>query len=114
MHDWHPALQQQVRTLVRQFLAGGEAWIGIAGIAFLGAGGPQRTGTLTIGNLRPGRTLWLLATGTGLAPFLSVIKDPETYDRFERVVLTHTCRRAQDLAYARYIAHDLLACLRTG
>ncbi|WP_337875718.1 hypothetical protein [Elioraea sp.] len=49
MHDWPPALQQQVRTLVRQFLAGGEAWIGIAGIEFLGVGGPQRTGTMRAG-----------------------------------------------------------------
>ncbi|WP_437783371.1 ferredoxin--NADP reductase [Sorangium sp. So ce1097] len=71
--------------------------------------GKRATGTLTIGNLRPGRTLWLLATGTGLAPFLSVIKDPETYERFERVIITHTCRRVQDLAYARYMEHDLPA-----
>ena len=69
--------------------------------------GKRTTGTLTIGNLRPGRTLWLLATGTGLAPFLSIIKDPETYERFERVVLTHTCRRVEDLAYAKLIEHEL-------
>ena len=69
--------------------------------------GTRPTGTLTIGNLRPGRTLWLLATGTGLAPFLSVIKDPETYERFERVVLTHTCRRVDDLAYRSFIQHEL-------
>lgn len=69
--------------------------------------GKRATGTLTIGNLRPGRTLWLLATGTGLAPFLSVVKDPETYERFERVVLTHTCRRTEDLAYARFLEHEL-------
>jgi ferredoxin--NADP+ reductase len=69
--------------------------------------GKRATGTLTIGNLKPGRTLWLLATGTGLAPFLSVIKDPETYERFERVVLTHTCRRVDDLAYAQFIEREL-------
>lgn len=69
--------------------------------------GTRPTGTLVIGNLRPGRTLWLLATGTGLAPFLSVIKDPDTYERFERVVLTHTCRRVDDLAYARFIESEL-------
>ncbi|MBX3232594.1 MAG: ferredoxin--NADP reductase [Labilithrix sp.] len=69
--------------------------------------GKRPTGTLTIGNLRPGARLWLLATGTGLAPFLSVIKDPETYERFERVILTHTCRQVEDLAYARFIEHEL-------
>ncbi|MBX3260671.1 MAG: ferredoxin--NADP reductase [Labilithrix sp.] len=71
--------------------------------------GARPTGTLVIGNLRPGRTLWLLATGTGLAPFLSIIKDPETYERFERVVLTHTCRQVDELAYASFIQHELPA-----
>lgn len=71
--------------------------------------GRRPTGTLTIGNLRPGKTLWLLATGTGLAPFLSIIKDPETYERFERVIVSHTCRHVDDLAYARFIEHELPA-----
>ena len=52
----------------------------------------KATGTLVIDNLLAGRNLYLLATGTGLAPFLSVIKDPETYERFDRVVLVHGCR----------------------
>ncbi len=69
--------------------------------------GKRATGTLTIGNLLPGRQLWLIATGTGLAPFLSIIKDPETYERFERVIVTHTCRHTDDLAYARFIEHEL-------
>ena len=69
--------------------------------------GKRCTGTLVVGNLRPGRTLFMLATGTGLAPFLSIIKDPETYERFERVVLTHTCRRVDDLAYAQFIESEL-------
>lgn len=69
--------------------------------------GKRATGTLTIGNLRPAKHLWLLATGTGLAPFLSIIKDPETYERFDRVILTHTCRNAEDLAYAKFIEHEL-------
>ena len=69
--------------------------------------GKRPTGTLTIGNVRQGQTLWLLATGTGLAPFLSIIKDPETYERFDRVVLAHTCRNVDDLAYARFIEHEL-------
>lgn len=71
--------------------------------------GKRPTGTLTIGNLRPAKRLWLLATGTGLAPFLSIIKDPETYERFEQVILSHTCRLVEDLAYARFIQHELPA-----
>ncbi len=65
------------------------------------------TGTLLLSDLLPGRTLYLLATGTGLAPFLSTIKDPETYERFERVVITHGVRHASDLAYADYIRNEL-------
>lgn len=57
------------------------------------------TGSLLIHDLEPGRNLYLLATGTGLAPFLSIIKDPETYERFEHVVVAHGVRRAADLAY---------------
>ena len=53
----------------------------------------KATGTLVIDNLEDGRNLYLIGTGTGLAPFLSVIKDPETYERFEKVVLLHGCRR---------------------
>ena len=50
------------------------------------------TGTLVLHDLNPGKHLYLLATGTGLAPFLSVIQDPETYDRFEKVILVHGVR----------------------
>ena len=65
------------------------------------------TGTLLISDLLPGRTLYLLATGTGLAPFLAIIKDPETYERFERIVVTHGVRNIEDLAYADYIRREL-------
>ncbi len=65
------------------------------------------TGTLLISDLLPGRTLYLLATGTGLAPFLAIVKDPETYERFETVVLTHGVRNIADLAYADYIRNEL-------
>ncbi|MCB1555335.1 MAG: ferredoxin--NADP reductase [Xanthomonadales bacterium] len=65
------------------------------------------TGTLLISDLWPGRNLYLLATGTGLAPFLSIIKDPETYERFENVVLTHGVRGVDDLAYRDYIVNEL-------
>lgn len=65
------------------------------------------TGTLLVSDLLPGRSLYLLATGTGLAPFLAIIKDPETYERFEHVVLTHGVRNIADLAYADYIRNEL-------
>ena len=68
--------------------------------------GKKPTGTLLISDLHPGRNLYLLGTGTGLAPWLSVIKDPETYERFDRVVLTHGVRRIQDLAYREYFIHQ--------
>lgn len=67
----------------------------------------KTTGTLTLDNLLPGRRLYLLSTGTGLAPFLSIIKDPAVYERFEQVVLTHTCRRRADLVYDRFILEQL-------
>lgn len=69
--------------------------------------GNKPTGTLTIGNLLPGKTLWLLATGTGLAAFMGTIRDPETYERFERVILVHTCRETKDLAYRDYLTKEL-------
>lgn len=71
--------------------------------------GRKPTGTLVIDYLVPGRTLFLLSTGTGLAPFMSIIKDPATYERFERVVLTHTCRHGSELAYRDWITKDLPA-----
>ncbi len=71
--------------------------------------GRKATGTLVMDNLLPGKTLYLLGTGTGLAPFLSVIRDPETYERFEKVVLVHGCRHVADLAYEDLITNELPA-----
>jgi len=65
------------------------------------------TGTLVLRDLRPGKNLYLLATGTGLAPFLSLIQDPETYERFEKVVLIHGVRWIKDLAYSEFIGEEL-------
>jgi ferredoxin--NADP+ reductase len=67
----------------------------------------KSTGTLTLPDLRPGRHLYLLGSGTGLAPFLSVIQDPETYDRFERVIIAHGVRQVSDLAYRRFLTDEL-------
>lgn len=69
--------------------------------------GRKPTGTLLLDNLRPGRTLYMLATGTGLAPFMSLIRDPDVYERFEHVILTHTVRQVDELAYGDYIRHEL-------
>jgi ferredoxin--NADP+ reductase len=69
--------------------------------------GRKPTGTLLISDLHPGRNLYLLGTGTGFAPWLAVIKDPATYERFERIVLCHGVRNAQDLAYRDYIVNEL-------
>ena len=65
------------------------------------------TGTLVVDNLLSGRFLYLLSTGTGLAPFMSIIRDPETYERFEKVVLVHGCRQVAELAYGERITADL-------
>ncbi len=69
--------------------------------------GRKPTGTLLIHDLHPGRNLYLLGTGTGFAPWLAVIKDPQTYERFDRVILTHGVRHASDLAYRDYIVNEL-------
>lgn len=69
--------------------------------------GRKPTGTLVLDNLRDGRHLYLLGTGTGLAPFLSIIRDPETYERFEKVVLLHGCRQVAELAYGETITRVL-------
>lgn len=65
------------------------------------------TGTLVLRDLKPGRHVYMLATGTGLAPFMSLIMDPETYDRFDKVILVHGVRRRSELAYRDYIEWEL-------
>jgi ferredoxin--NADP+ reductase len=69
--------------------------------------GKKPTGTLLIDYLLPGKNLYLLSTGTGLAPFLSVIRDPETYEKFEKVIVVHGVRQVNELAYHDYITQDL-------
>lgn len=65
------------------------------------------TGTLVLRDLKPGKRLFMFATGTGLAPFMSLIHDPETYDSFEQIVLIHGVRWSNELAYHDYIEHDM-------
>src|SRR5215216_1126727 len=67
----------------------------------------KATGTLVLDSLQSGRNLYLLGTGTGLAPFVSIIKDPEAYERFEKVVLVHGCRQVDELAYGERIVDGL-------
>jgi ferredoxin/flavodoxin---NADP+ reductase len=66
--------------------------------------GKKPTGTLLIDYLTPAKRLYLISTGTGLAPFMSIIRDPETYERFEQVILVHGVRNKDELAY-----HDLVS-----
>jgi ferredoxin/flavodoxin---NADP+ reductase len=70
--------------------------------------GKKPTGTLVLDNLLPGKRLYLLSTGTGLAPFISIIRDPETYERFDKVILAHGCRQVSDLAYRERLTKELL------
>ena len=69
--------------------------------------GHKPTGTLLVDYLLPGKRLYLLGTGTGLAPFMSIVRDPETYERFEQVILVHGCRRVDELAYRAFITDEL-------
>ncbi len=70
--------------------------------------GRKPTGTLVQHNLLPGKILYLLGTGTGLAPFVSIIKDPETYELYERIVLVHGCREVAELGYGELVVNRLL------
>ncbi len=69
--------------------------------------GGKPTGTLIQDNLHPGATLYLLGTGTGLAPFVSIIKDPDTYERYEHIVLVHGCREVAELGYGELVVNTL-------
>lgn len=69
--------------------------------------GRKPTGTLLIDYLLPGKRLYMLSTGTGMAPFLSVARDPETYEKFEQVILVHGVRELKELAYHDYLTQAL-------
>lgn len=70
---------------------------------------PKPVGTLVHDALLPGKRLWLFATGTGFAPFASILREPETYEKFEEVVITHTCRDVVELEYSRQLIENLKA-----
>ncbi|MGB3279867.1 MAG: ferredoxin--NADP reductase, partial [Pseudorhodobacter sp.] len=68
---------------------------------------PKPVGTLVHDALLPGKRLWFLATGTGIAPFASLMRDPETYEKYDQVIMMHTCRNADELEYGRKLVEDL-------
>ena len=70
--------------------------------------GRKPTGTLITDNLVPGKRLYLLSTGTGIAPFLSLIKDPDAYELFEKIILVHGCRFTPELAYGEQVVQEVL------
>ena len=67
----------------------------------------KSTGTLTLDNVLPGKNLYLFSTGTGLAPFISIIKDPEVYEKFDKIILTHGVRKINELAYRDLVTDSL-------
>ena len=69
--------------------------------------GRKPTGTLVITDLLPGKNLYLFSTGTGLAPFMSIIRDPDTYEKFEKIILVHGVRIQSELAYDKLITQEL-------
>ena len=68
---------------------------------------PKPVGTLVHDALLPGKRLWFFATGTGVAPFASLIRDPETYENYDQVILTHTCRDVAELEYGRRLVEHV-------
>ncbi|GAN81495.1 ferredoxin--NADP reductase [Acidocella aminolytica] len=70
--------------------------------------GGKPTGTLVQDSLKPGKYLLMLSTGTGLAPFVSVIKDPDAYERYEKIILVHGCRFINELSYGEKVVENLM------
>ncbi len=70
---------------------------------------PKPVGTLVHDALLPGKRIWFLATGTGIAPFASLMRDPETYEKYDQVIMMHTCRTADELEYGRQLVENLKA-----
>ncbi|MCV3271084.1 ferredoxin--NADP reductase [Roseobacter sinensis] len=68
---------------------------------------PKPVGTLVHDALLPGKRIWFFATGTGFAPFASLLRDPQTYEDYEQVIVTHTCRDVAELEYGRQLIDNL-------
>ena len=68
---------------------------------------PKPVGTLVLDALLPGKRLWFFATGTGIAPFASLMRDPDTYERYDEVIMMHTCRDVAELEYGRQLIESL-------
>ncbi len=68
---------------------------------------PKPVGTLVHDALLPGKRLWFLATGTGIAPFASLMREPETYEKYEEIYMLHTCRTVAELEYGRQLVESL-------
>ena len=67
---------------------------------------PKSTGTLVLDALKPGRRLFLISSGTGFAPFAALIREPETYEKFESIIVTHTCRIITELSYSQNVIQE--------
>ncbi|MEO1307601.1 MAG: ferredoxin--NADP reductase, partial [Pseudomonadota bacterium] len=70
---------------------------------------PKPVGTLVHDALLPGKRIWFFATGTGFAPFASLLREPETYENYDEIIITHTCRDVAELDYGRQLINDLKA-----
>ena len=70
---------------------------------------PKPVGTLVLDALLPGKRLWFFATGTGIAPFASLMRDPDTYERYDEVIMMHTCRDVAELEYGRQLVDSIRA-----
>jgi len=69
--------------------------------------GKKPTGTLVTDNLKPAQRIFLFSTGTGVAPFSSLVRDPELYEKYEQIILTHTCRKVEELKFSQALVNDL-------
>lgn len=68
---------------------------------------PKPVGTLVHDALLPGKRMWFLATGTGLAPFASLMREPESYEKYDQLIMMHTCREMAELEYGRQLVESL-------
>ena len=75
---------------------------------------PKSVGTLVHDALTPANRIWFFSTGTGIAPFASLLREPETYERFDQVILTHTCRDVADLKFGKELIAETKTDILVG